>query len=439
MREKRAKEVFGWCMYDWANSAYVLTVVTALLPVWFESGVVPTGGARFFGLTFSAAGLWGFMISAAAAVMFLAAPVLGAIADFSGSKKRFMAAFCYVGAFSAMLLALAGPGDVWLAVVLFLIAQIGFVGANVFYDAFLPQIVDTERKGEMDRVSGRGFAYGYIGGALQFLIALGVVSQHEVLGLSQGDAVRACLVMAGLWWGGFALVTFRRLRERPPRGRLPAGSDSAADYVRYGFSRAWSVTRRLRTMPHVALFLAAFFFFNDGIQTTIGLATMYGRDELGLSATALMVTLLIIQFVAFGGALGFSRLAGRIGARPALLIALAIWTGIVVYAYLMTSLTEYVVLGIFVGLVLGGSQALARSLFASMIPAAESANFFGYYSVVSKLSAIAGPFIFGVLREATGSSRDAILPIALFFLVGMFLLWRVNPAESVGKRSATVD
>ena len=431
----RKREIFGWCMYDWANSAYMLTVVTAVLPAYFNTVIVPEEGWKVLGLTVSAPALWGFMVSFAAIIMFAAAPVLGAIADHSGRTRRFLAVFCYTGAAAALGLAFAGPGDVWWTVLLFIIAQSGFVGANVFYDSFLPRIAP---EGRMDWLSGRGFAFGYIGGGVQFLLALAIIALHEQLGLGKDTAARIAIGMAAVWWAGFSLVTVRLVREhRPESGAIE--KKTLAGYAAFGIGRVLRTTAKVRTMPQVGLFLLAYLLYNDGIQTVITLATIYGSDELGLSMTVLMVTLLVIQFVAFFGAIVFSRLAERFSARRMLLGAVTAWAAIVVYAYFMEGAKEYFVLGVFVGLVMGGSQALSRSLFASMIPAAESALFFGYFSVVQKLSAIGGPFLFAMVRQATGSSRSAILPVALFFVAGGLILWRVRPEQAIGARQDALD
>lgn len=414
------RTIWAWCMYDWANSAYVLTIATAVLPAYFSGGIVPEQGWCIFGTLYSATSLWGYTISLAALAVFLGAPVLGAMADASGHKKHYLALFCMTGAACALGLAFSGPGDVGRTLLLFMGAQICFACANVFYDAFLPEIAHPD---DWDRVSAHGFAYGYLGGGLQFLVSLGLIAMHERLGLGLATASSLSMGMAALWWAGFSLIPLRRLPGARPNAPAPSPLIVQA---RQGLAQAGATLRIILHGGPASLFLLAFLLYNDGIQTTIAMATIYGKEELGLSTTILMLTLLVIQFVAFGGAELFARLARRIGPRNALLVSLAVWTGIVFYAYVIHSAVEYFILGALVGLVLGGSQALSRSLFARLIPPGRAAQYFGYFSVVAKLSAIGGPFLFALVRQTSGSSRTAILVIAIFFALGMGVLWRVK-------------
>lgn len=418
------KVIFGWAMYDWANSAYMTTIAVAILPMYFAGVIVPAEGFRIGGTVFAAETLWGFMVSAAAFMVFVLAPVLGAIADFYSAKKRFLFSFCYLGVISAALISLCGPGDVWPAILLFVISQVGFVGANVFYDAFLPQLAEP---GQEDRVSSKGFAYGYAGGGLQFACVLILIAFHDHFGLSESGAARIGMLSAALWWGGFALVTARYLRE--PRTRQGIAADQGQKIsgpVVLGFTRVWKTLLQVGKLKQLVLFLVAFLVYNEGIQTVIQMATMYGKQELKLPATALMVTLLLVQIVAIFGALLFSWIAGRTGTKRAVMLSLVVWSGLVIYAYFIHTAVEYFILGGVVGLVLGGSQAISRSLYASMIPEDSPAEFFGFYSVVNKFSAVWGPFIFAVIRHWTGSSRNALLSVIVFFIMGIVLLSLVD-------------
>ncbi|THB70296.1 MAG: MFS transporter, partial [Desulfovibrio sp.] len=362
MKEQEARrQIFGWAMYDWANSAYVTTVAVAVLPVYFADVVVGES-ATLFGVEFTATSLWGYAVSLAGLFVFLLAPFFGAVADFSAMKKRFLTVCCYVGSAATVGMFFLYPGGVWLALALFLAAQICFVGGNVFYDAFLPHVSPP---GKMDRVSGKGFAFGYIGGGLHFALCLGLIAgsgklQEMGLPIDKDLAARLALATAGLWWGGFALVTLKRLKE-PQNGGQDSGT-SLAGYIGVGWSRVSKGTRAVLRDRRLLIFLIGFLFYNDGIQTVIAMATIYGRDELGFTPTDLMLTLLIIQFVAIFGAFFFSRLAEKIGTKLALMAALVVWTGIAVYGYFISSVGEFYILGAVVGLVLGGSQALSRSL-----------------------------------------------------------------------------
>ncbi|MFC1607819.1 MFS transporter [Candidatus Latescibacterota bacterium] len=424
MNDKR--QIFGWAMYDWANSAYVTTVSVAVLPIYFADVIVGKNGFELFGTLYDSKTLWGFMMSFSAMWMFWLAPILGAISDFSSSKKKFLMFFCYTGSFFAFLLSFCGSGDVMRAMVFFVIAQIGFVGGNVFYDAFLPCIADDKN---IDRVSAKGFAYGYIGGGIQFTFALVLVAGHSIIGISEQTAAQIAIAMAALWWAGFSLVTFRILKESKAHERLPESYRSLPKtlaYAKIGIVRTVITALKVRRFKHLLLFLIAFMIYNDGIQTVIFMSTIYGKEELGLPSWVLMVTLLIIQFVAFFGALLLGWVAGKTSAKKALMITLAAWTGVVTYAYFMTSAGEFFILGVIVGLAMGGSQALSRSLYGSMIPENASAEFFGFYSIFNKMSAIWGPAVFAIINHMSGSARNSIVSLSVFFVLGIVLLALVD-------------
>lgn len=413
-------------MYDWANSAYMTTVAVAVLPLYFANVIVGEQGVELFGTVFSSQTLWAFMISFAAMWVFICAPVLGAISDFSSSKKKFLMIFCYTGSLFTLLLFFCGSGDVWRTIIFFIIAQIGFVGGNVFYDAFLPQI---SSKDTIDWISGKGFAYGYVGGGIQFALSLLLITCHDFFGLSEQLAVRAALAMAGLWWAGFSVITFIKLKEAPSNERLPEAYRSMPQtlaYLKIGIVRTVTTAKKVGKFKHLLLFLIAFMIYNDGIQTVISMAAIYGTDELKFPDWVLMTTILIIQFIAFFGALFFCKIAEITSAKKALMITLLMWSFVCVYAYFMTEAREFFILGIIVGLAMGGSQALSRSLYGSMIPAEASAEFYGFYSVFSKFSAIWGPAIFGIIKQVTGSSRISIVSLIVFFIVGFIMLMFVN-------------
>lgn len=431
--KNNARTIFGWCMYDWANSAFATTVIAALLPAYFAGEVVGPEGVMIGNTLYSATTLWGFVIGLAALIIFLIAPVLGAISDFSAAKKKFLLTFAYGGSLFTTLLYFCQFGDVIKTLIIFLLAQIGFIAGNVFYDAFLPQIASEDH---IDWVSGKGFSYGYFGGGLQFAMVLGLIAGHEYVGISQSLAARIGLAMTGFWWGGFTLFTVKYLREAPlPNAYRQNGLTKPLwlAYVKVGFSRLFKTARQVGRFRHLLLFLIAFMLYNDGIQTVINMATIYGKEELKLTTTHLMLTLLIIQIVAISGALAFSRLAGWIGTKRAVMVTLVLWSGVVIYAYFIHSAAEYFVLGVIVGMVLGGSQALSRSLYGSMIPEAASAEFYGFYSVFSKFSAIWGPVAFAVIRQVAGSSRLSIISLIIFFTTGLVLLFFVD--EEKAKRA----
>ncbi len=430
------KIIFGWCMYDWANSAYITTAVAALLPNYFARAVVGEAGIDIFGLNVSATALWGYMLGTAAFLVFLFAPVLGAIADFSSSKKRFLVSFAYAGSLFATMLYFCKSGDVGFTIVLFIATQVCFVGANVFYDAFLPQIASEDK---LDAVSAQGYAFGYVGGSLQFAIALTLVALHEAVGISLTTAARIGMAMTGIWWAGWALLTVKYLKEVKTPYELPEkyrNQPKGVAYLALGIDWTITTAKKVGRFKHLTRFLIAYVIYNDGIHTVTTMATIYGTEELKLSTTALMVTLLLVQVVAIAGALVFSRIATRVGAKRTVMFALVLWSGVVTYGYFIHTATEFFVLGIIVGIVLGGTQALSRSLYGAMIPEAASAEFYGFYSVFSKFSSIWGPVTFGVIKQVTGSARLAIISLMVFFIVGLILLGFVDETKAKAEKLA---
>lgn len=420
-------------MYDWANSAYITTAAVAILPNYFARAVVGEAGVDILGMNMSATALWSFMLGGAAFIVFLFAPVLGAVADFSSAKKRFLTSFAYAGSLFAMMLYFSKSGDVTLTVVLFLGSQICFVGGNVFYDAFLPQIASEDK---MDSVSAKGYAFGYIGGSLQFAIALGLIAIQKTPE-NQAMAARIGMAMTGIWWAGWTLLTLKYLKEVKTPYELPEKyrhQPKILAYLTLGISRTIATAKKVGRFKHLTLFLVAYMIYNDGIHTVTSMATIYGTEELKLTTTALMVTLLLVQVVAIGGALIFSRLANRIGAKRSVMFALVLWSGVVTYGYFIHTATEFFILGMVVGVVLGGTQALSRSLYGAMIPEQASAEFYGFYSVFSKFSSIWGPTTFGVIKQVTGSARLAIISLMVFFIAGLILLGFVNEAKAKADR-----
>ena len=426
MKSDKKNEVFAWYMYDWANSAFATTVIAALLPIYFATVIVPSDGwiFRFCGIELStnATTLWAFLAGAAALFVFITAPILGAIADISESKKRFLMAFCFGGSLFTTLLFFSRSGDVWMTMIFFFIANTCFISANIFYDAFLPHIASRK---DIDQVSGRGYAYGYLGGGLQFLICIILIIAHNYIGIEKAMAVRISLLFSGVWWAGFSIITLVGLREHGSgKASLQQfqSNNKSWSYLRFGFTRTWRTVLNVKRHRNLAIFLIAFMFYNDGIHTVIRMAAIYGKDELGLKNETLMGTLLLVQFIGISGALLFSKISKSFGTKRTLIFILFLWLGILCYAYIINSAIDFWILGIAVGFVLGGSQSLSRSFYGAMIPSNESAEFFGFFSVFAKFSAIWGPFVFGIIRQITGTSRLAILSLVGFFIIGIILL-----------------
>jgi UMF1 family MFS transporter len=409
----------GWCMYDWANSGFATVVLSAVFPVYFLA-LVPAGGAEISLLGWSRAvagpALWGYVVSLSLLAVALSAPQLGRLADRRQWRRGLLMFFCLSGALATSLLVLAGPGQLLLAIVLFSLANFGFAASNIFYNAFLPDLGGDDG---MDTLSARGFALGYVGGGLCLLVVFLMIQGYQILGLAdRGMATRFGFLFTGLWWALFSIPVFRALR-----GRIVPAADLQTTTPQTGYLATF---RALRDYPDLLRFLIAFLFYNDGIETVILVAAVFARDELGMSAASILGCFLMIQFMAMPGSLLFGRLAARIGAKKAIALSLVGFIGIVAYAWFIAQAWQFWLLGAAVALVLGGSQAVSRSLYAKLIPPGRSAEFFGVYAISSKFSAIVGPLVFALVTDLTGSTRNSILALAAFFIIGMLLLIRVD-------------
>ena len=420
----RRKTINAWCMYDWANSAFVTTVIAAVLPVYYST----VAGADLPGNR--ATVYWAYTTAIALLIIAVAAPLLGAIADHTGTKKRFLTLFAVLGALFSCLLALVGRGDWALASCLFVVANVGFAGANIFYDGLLPHVAGPE---EINRISARGYALGYLGGGLLLALNLAWITKPSFFGMASKEvASRVSFLSVGLWWMLFSIPLWRRVRE--PSGTGPVEARRAA--VRSGIQRLLRTLREVRRYRELAMFLAAFWLYNDGIGTIIKMAAIYG-EEIGIGLNDLIGALLLVQFVGIPCSLLFGRLGSRIGAKRGVLLALVVYTLIALSAYWMSAAWHFWSLAIAVAVVQGGSQALSRSLFASMVPKHRSAEFFGFYSTSSKFAGIIGPLAFGLIGQLTGSSRLGIVSLVFFFVVGGWLLTRVDVEE--GMRVAAAE
>ncbi|HEX3274014.1 MAG TPA: MFS transporter [Gemmatimonadales bacterium] len=427
-------EVRAWAMYDWAASAMQTTIMVAVFPIYFvkvAGAGLPEGGATQRLATVN---------SVALLVIALVSPVLGAVSDYGGNKKRFIAGFTLVGAAAVAGLFWVERGDLTLASWLFVVALIGVAGGFVFYEALLPHIAAPD---EIDRVSTAGYALGYVGGGLLLALNLAWIQRPAWFGLPAGPdltpaqatlPVRLAFLSVAVWWLAFSLPLFRRVPE-PPR-RLEADERPGERPVWAAFSRLGETFRELRGYRQAFLMLLAFLIYNDGIQTIIKMATAYGT-ELGIGQSALIGAILLVQFVGIPCSFLFGMVASRIGAKRALFLGLLAYTVISVLGYYMRTATQFYILAGLVGMVQGGTQALSRSLFASMVPRHKSGEFFGFFSVFEKFAGIFGPLIFAGTIAATGSSRNAILSVIGFFAVGAAILALVDVGE--GQRAARAE
>jgi UMF1 family MFS transporter len=418
-------------MYDWALSAQETTIAVAVFPIFFAqvaAAGLEAGGARdYVALSNSLATL----------IIAILSPILGAIADYAAVKKRMLAAFMAMGVISIALMFLIQRGDFQLASLLFVLALVGGAGSRVFYEALLPHIASHE---EVDRVSTAGYALGYVGGGILLALNLAWIQAPGLFGLPSGPDLtpaqetlpaRLALVSVAVWWLLFSIPLFRKVPEPPPR--LEADEERGLNPVKVGFSRLADTFREIRLYKHAFLMLLAFLIYNDGISTIQKMATIYG-DEIGIGTGDMITAILVVQFVGIPCSFLFGFLAGRIGAKRSIYLGLVAYTGISVLGYFMTTATHFYILALLVGLVQGGTQALSRSLFATIIPRHKSGEFFGFFSVFSKFAATTGPLVFVLASNLTGSGRYGILSIILFFIVGGILLAFVDVEE--GERVA---
>lgn len=429
-------EIFGWVMYDWANSVFSTTVYTALLGPYLtalaQDAVGANGVAFRLGLIeVRPEALFAFSISTSVILQVFLLPILGALADYTQLKKRLMRIFCYIGVAATCLLFFVTEGLYLLGALLFMIGNLSFGAAIVLYNAYLPEITTEDQR---DKVSSRGFALGYLGGGILLALNLVLVQLGPSIGISTRLAVRLSLLSAGIWWGGFALITFNHLQVRGAARTLPPGQS----LVTIGFHELVHTFRLLGRLPHTAQYLVGYLFYNDGIQTVIGLAAvffaqvMFKEKGLPVDNGLLIGLILMVQFVAFGGALLFERIATVIGAKAAILVSLVIWVGVVIYAYaVFSTATEAWVMSGVIALVLGGSQALSRSLFSRMIPRSHEAAFFGLYEISERGTSWIGPLIFGIVVNMTGSYKQAILSVIVLLVVGGLILARTNTTQAI--------
>ena len=431
------REIFGWMMYDWANSAFQTTVVTVLagpyLTALAQNAVGDNGIVLRIGSVgaVTAKSLYPYAIALSVFLQVFLLPVLGAVADYTHLKKRLMAAFCYVGAAATSLLFFVSGERYLLGALLLVVANLSFGASIVLYNAYLNDITTEDRR---DEVSSRGYALGYLGGGLLLAANLALVALAGSLGLSRGLAVRLSLLSAGLWWGGFAAVTFALLKSRAPAKPLADGRSPVA----LAISELRATLRQLRRLPQTVRYLVGYMAFNDGIQTVISIASVFMAQELFVAKgrpaneSFLIGLILMVQFVAFFGSLVFERIARAIGTKRAILLSLAIWTAIVVYAYgFLETVGEAWVMGAVIAVVLGGSQALSRSLYSRMIPAGREASFFGVYEISERGTSWIGPLVFGIVVGATNSYREAILSLIVLFIVGMIVLAATDTDRAV--------
>ncbi|WP_436735967.1 MFS transporter [Streptomyces sp. BBFR102] len=422
------REQRGWYVYDWACSVYSTSVLTVFLGPYLttvaKSAADAQGYVHPLGVPVAAGSFFAYAVSVSVIVAIVVMPVAGAAADRTGRKKPLLALSAYLGAAATAGMFFLDGDRYLLGGLLLVVANVSLAVSMVLYNSYLPQIAGPE---ERDAVSSRGWAFGYAAGSLVLVANLVLYTAHDSFGLSEAMAVRICLASAGVWWGAFTLVPLRRLRDR----RLPA--EAVAARRGGGWGRLAATVKDMRRHPLTLGFLLAYLMYNDGVQTVISQASVFGSEELGLDQSTLIVAVLLVQVLAVAGALGMGRLAGRYGAQRTILGSLVVWTLILAAGYFLPagSPVWFFVLAAFIGTVLGGTQALSRSLFSHLVPEGKEAEYFSAFEMSDRGMSWLGPLLFGLTYQFTGSYRDAILSLILFFLIGFALLARVPVRRAV--------
>jgi UMF1 family MFS transporter len=428
--QAQKKAIWSWSMYDWANSAFITTIGSAVMPTFF--GAVAAVGLSQIQQS-RATQVWGLTTAIAAAIVAALAVILGPIADYTASKKRFLGVFAGLGIVASLLMVNVGRGDWILAILLYVVGRIGFSGANVFYDSLLPHVAHED---EMDRVSSRGYALGYLGGGILLAINVAMIMfapEGELWGVPWAEWMpRFSFLSVGIWWLIFSIPLFRNVAEPPGATR----GVSSISPVQAGFQRLSHTFRDLGRYKQLFVFLIAFWLYNDGISTIIDMATIYGQEVFGAQGIPdatihLIAALLITQFVGVPFSYLFGWIAGKIGTKLSICVALGWYTLICIGGYLMSQIWHFYALAVAVAFVQGGSQALSRSLYGAMTPKAKSAEFFGFANIVGKFSAILGPVLFAVFGRMFGQSRYSIISLIVFFIVGIVLLALVDEQEGI--------
>lgn len=422
-----AREQRGWYMYDFANSAFSTTVVTLFLGPYLtilaKAAADPQGYVHPFGIPVDSRSYWSYIVSLSVIFQVIFLPMVGAVADYGRRKREVLAATAYLGAVATIGMFFLKGSDYLFGGLLFLVANVAFGAAEVIYNSFLPEIAPRE---DRDAVSSKGFAVGYIGGGLLLALNLVLFLNAAKIGMSDGMAVRISLASAGVWWAIFTIPTIATVHNRGPARTLASGQSAVATVLR----QLGHTLREVRHYPQTMTFLIAYLLYNDAVQTVIALASQFGNDELKIPVSTLTMAILMVQFVAFFGAMLFSWIAGLINAKNAVVLSLVIWTASLIYIYLSVTTTfQFFILAAIVGVVMGGSQALSRSLYSQLVPKSKEAEYYSVYEVSDKGTSWLCPIIFGLTMQFTHSYRLAILSLVVFFIAGMLILLKVDMAR----------
>jgi UMF1 family MFS transporter len=423
MKTASKKVINGWAMYDWANSAYSLIITSAIFPAYYTA--IAPAQVQFIGRTFDRAALASYAISFSFLLIAFLSPILSSIADYKGNKKSFMKFFTYLGATACISMFFFTKDNIGFGIVCSIISSIGYCGSIVFYNAYLPEIAAEE---DQDRISAKGFAMGYIGSVLLMVVCLAFIIINDSKHMGWGAyPARLSFLAVGIWWAGFAQITFNRLPSS-----VASETNPEHNIFINGFYELKKVWLQLKHHPNLSRFLRSFFFYNMGVQTVMYLATYFASDELKMESSQLILTVLIIQLVAILGATIFSKISNATNNIIALSILIGIWIGICFFASRVTTVNEFYIVAFCVGMVMGGIQSMSRSTYSKLLPdTKDTASFFSFYDVCDKMGTVIGTLSFGYVGEFLGGMRNSVLALMVFFIIGLILLLFVKMNKRV--------
>jgi len=430
MKLNDKKTINAWCSYDWANSVYNLIVTTAIFPIYYTSATKAAFGGkviRFFGFEIENSVLYSYAISFSFLLAVMIYVVLSGVADYRGTKKSFMRFFTYLGSFACIGLYFFDGANVEYGIFLAIIASLGYASSVVFYNAFLPEIASIDK---MDQVSARGFSMGYIGSVLLLIVCLVLVSIPEAFGFDGvGSATRFVFLLVGVWWLGFAHISFFVLKDQPTKNKITGA------VLQKGLNELKKVFFRLKEKANTIRFLYSFFFYSMGVQTVMLLAPLFAATEIDMKSNEMIIVILIIQLFAIAGAYLFAWISGKKGNKLSIVISMVTWLVVCVFAYMITDKILFFGLAGLLGLVMGGIQSISRSTYSKLIPegTTDAASYFSFYDVTEKLAIVIGTFSYAIILQLTGSMRNSILFMGIFFIIGLIILSRANLKEAMAK------